>query len=209
MKRVLVSIAAAGLLSVALIGPALAHNADKVSLCHRTASDSNPYVFITVANPSIAAAHLSNDPGHPARFWKSDGTFRGVAHVTGDPKNDFLAESKSDCGDEETPPPCEFDDSLPADSEDCVEPTPTPTPTPDVTPTPTPEVTPTPTPEVTPTPTPIVTTPPVTSPPRNPQTAPPTDIAADTVPVSSTNGWLLVVGLLGGLSVAIVLQRKR
>jgi len=207
MKRVIASIAAAGLLSIALIGLAAAHdNTDKVSLCHRTASDSNPYVFITVANPSIAAAHLSNDPGHPARFWKSDGTFQGVAHVKGDPKNDYLAKDKSDCGDEETPPPCEFDDSLPADSEDCVEPTPTP----EVTPTPTPEVTPTPTPEVTPTPTPEVTpTPVVTSPPKNPQTAPPTDVATDTVPVSSTNGWLLIIGLLGGLSGALVYRRQR
>jgi hypothetical protein len=160
-------------------------------------------VFITI-NKSAEDTHLENGQGHPAKEWKSDGTWRGVTHVKGDAKNDYLAESKSDCGDEETPPPCEFDDSLPADSEDCVEPTPTPTPTP------TPEVTPTPTPEVTPTPTPVVTaTPVVTSPPRTPNTAPPTDIETTSVPTSSTNGLLFILTVLGLGSGLLILRRQR
>jgi cell division protein FtsN len=189
MKRLLASIAAAGLLSVALIGPALAN--DKVQLCHRTASDSNPYVLIEI-DQSALDAHLNNLPGHPAKSWKSDGTWLGVAHVEGDLKNDYLfVKEEAECEPGEEP-----------SEEPSATPEVTPTPTPEVTPAPTPEVTPVP--EVTPTPTPIVTPVPVA-----PETAPPTDVATDAVPASSTNGWLLVIGLLAGLSGAIVLRRTR
>lgn len=44
---------------------ASANGQDKVSICHRTASESNPYVFITVANPAKVQAHLSGEgKGH-------------------------------------------------------------------------------------------------------------------------------------------------
>lgn len=78
----------------------------KVTICHRTASDTNPYVFIEVDEASLDA-HLNNLPGHPAKPWKTDGTFRGVAHVAGDLKYDYLAETEADCYDGETPPPNE------------------------------------------------------------------------------------------------------
>lgn len=96
----------------------------KVGLCHRTASDTNPYVFIEVDEASLPA-HLNDLPGHPAKQWKTDGTFRGVAHVAGDLKSDYLAETSADCAD------------FPTES-----PSPTPTETPSPTPT---ETTPPPT----------------------------------------------------------------
>jgi hypothetical protein len=70
----------------------------KTSICHRTASDTNPYVFETVDNHALQA-HLSNGKGHFPKQWKSAGTWRGVAHVAGDPKNDYLATSAADCQD--------------------------------------------------------------------------------------------------------------
>jgi hypothetical protein len=77
----------------------------KVSICHRTASDTNPYVFITVDEASLSPGHLDNDdPGHKPKYWKSDGTWRGVDHVEGDPKDDYLAQSEADCQDTEVPP---------------------------------------------------------------------------------------------------------
>lgn len=57
----------------------------KQGLCHRTASDTNPYVYIEVDVASLPA-HLNNLPGHPAKT-NPDGTDR----------NDFFASSPEDC----------------------------------------------------------------------------------------------------------------
>jgi hypothetical protein len=46
-------------------------NHEKVDLCHRTASDSNPYVFIQV-DPASLPAHLNNLPGHPQKHGRDD-----------------------------------------------------------------------------------------------------------------------------------------
>jgi hypothetical protein len=73
---------------------------DKVGICHRTNSDSNPFVYLEVpadeANGHITGTDKShNDQGR----WKSDGTWRGVTHKDGDEKHDYFAESKADCVD--------------------------------------------------------------------------------------------------------------
>jgi Tfp pilus assembly protein FimV len=96
----------------------------KVAICHRTASDSNPYVFIEVDVASLDA-HLNNLPGHPAKT-NPDGT----------PRNDYLAESAADC-----------EEATPSAS-------PTPTTTPSSSPTPEPSSSPTASPSSEPTPRP-------------------------------------------------------
>ena len=113
------------------------HPEHKVGICHRTASDTNPYVFIKVDEASLSPGHLDNaDPGHKPRFWKSDGTWRGVAHLTGDAKDDYLA---------------------PGGAADCTDVVATPTPTPTETPAETPVETPAETPNQTPRETPAET----------------------------------------------------
>jgi LPXTG-motif cell wall-anchored protein len=73
-------------------------NETKTGLCHRTASDSNPYVFIEVDDNSLQS-HLTDTKGHFPKPWKSDGVFRSVSHVKGDLKHDYEATSAEDCVD--------------------------------------------------------------------------------------------------------------
>lgn len=139
----------------------------KTSICHRTASDTNPYVFIEVDNNSLGA-HFNNLPGHPAKYWKSDGVWRGVSHNKGDAKNDYLASNASDC------------DELTSTPTPTVEPTATPTENPTPTPTETPTQTPEPTPTPSNSPEPTATPEPTNSPepsetPAPTITLPPTD----------------------------------
>ena len=116
------------------------HPGHKVAICHRTASDTNPYVLIEVDEASLPA-HFNNLPGHPAKEWKSAGSWNGAVHVAGDLKSDYLyvkGESECEPGVEETETPE-------------VTPTPDPTSTPEITPDPT--ATPVATPQATPSPT--------------------------------------------------------
>lgn len=157
-------------------------NTDKVQLCHRTSSDSNPYVLIEI-DQSAVDTHLNNGQGHPAK-----------TNEDGSPRNDFLyvkGEAECEPGDE----PGEEPEATPEA---------TPTPTPEATPTPTPEATPSPTPEATATPTPSTTPVPAAL-----ETAPPTDVAPDGEPASSPPVWLIViVGLTFGLLGAFVTSRR-
>ena len=75
-------------------------NPTKTAICHRTAADSNPYVFIEVDDESLPA-HYNNLPGHPPKYWKSEGTWRGQHHNVGDPRNDYKATSAADCQDQQ------------------------------------------------------------------------------------------------------------
>ena len=100
-----------GLALVASAGTAGATPGDphKVWVCHATSSDTNPYVAIFVDVASVKyQGHLAhkNDPN---KSWKSDGTFRGVAHSDGDPKPDIIFDGlmPEDCADIEQPPPPE------------------------------------------------------------------------------------------------------
>jgi hypothetical protein len=137
---------------------------DKVGVCHRTASESNPYVYISVPADEANGHITGTDKQHNQQVtWKTDGTWRGVAHKAGDLRLDYLASSPNDC--EDTTPTT----------------TPTPTPT-----TSTPTTTPT-TPTTAPTtaPTTPTTAAPTTTPPATaaPTTAAPTT-AAPSVTVS-------------------------
>jgi hypothetical protein len=105
------AIIAVGALGAVLVGPAAVSATQpdpehKVGICHRTDSDSNPYVYIEVDDAAAETGdklsdHLgNNDTGHKPTHWKSDGTFRGVAHSDGDAKDDYLApDGASDCED--------------------------------------------------------------------------------------------------------------
>ena len=89
---------------------------EKVGICHATGSESNPYVFIEIAEPAVEAAHIDKDTG------RLHGDHLGNV--------DFYAEEESEClvdgSTEPTPTPNQ--------------PTPTPTPTESPVPTPSPEV---------------------------------------------------------------------
>ena len=74
----------------------------KTSICHRTAADSNPYVFEEVEDSSLDA-HYTNLTGHPAKYWQSAGIWRGVAHKAGEPRNDYAATTAADCQDTTNP----------------------------------------------------------------------------------------------------------
>ena len=72
MKRLALALAltfaAAGLAAPVAATPGNPH---KTTVCHRTASDSNPYVLITVDVASLPA-HLNNLPGHPEKHGRND-----------------------------------------------------------------------------------------------------------------------------------------
>lgn len=166
----------AGLIAVFAIATALAgaggvsatkpdENGDhKVQLCHRTASDTNPYVLIEVDVASLDA-HLNNLPGHPAK-----------TNADGSPRNDYLYSEETPCSPEPTPT------STPTVTSE-----PTPTPTSTVTPSSSPDATPSVAPSPVPTPSEPTSTPtPTFIQPVAVLTLPPTDTAEyDGAPASA------------------------
>ncbi len=87
--------------------------ADKVGICHATGSESNPYVFIVIAEQAAEAAHIDRDTGN----------------LHGDQLGnvDFYAESEAECNTTPTPAPSSSPTLTPTPT---VAPTATPTPTP-------------------------------------------------------------------------------
>jgi hypothetical protein len=116
MKKMFTALAVVALALTGFVwSTAEANPHDKVGVCHRTASETNPYVYIEVpadeANGHITGTGKQHNENV---YWKSAGTWRGVDHLAGDIKLDYYANSRSDCEDT------------------VVEPTPDPTPTPPV-----------------------------------------------------------------------------
>jgi hypothetical protein len=133
----------------------------KVTLCHRTHSETNPYVVITV---DVASVKFEGHDSHDGPVWypgaKEDGVFWGdiIPSFTQEDGYPFDYEGKNltEEGEAILEAGCETP-----------EPSPTPTPTPTETPSPTPTETPSPTPPPTSTP------PPTTTPPTHSTHTPP------------------------------------
>ena len=53
-------------LSATATGASARGGQDRIGICHRTSSATNPWVLITVANPSVADAHLGNHDDYRA-----------------------------------------------------------------------------------------------------------------------------------------------
>jgi hypothetical protein len=139
---------------------------EKVGVCHRTASESNPYVFISVPEDEANGHITGTDKQHNQKVtWKTDGTWRGVPHQAGDLRLDYYASSSAEC-----------EDTTPTTPPTTTPPTTTPPTTTPPTTTPTTTAPPTTTPA-----TPVPTTPAPTTP--APTTAAPTT-AAPSVTVS-------------------------
>lgn len=86
---------------VGTAGSANAAPKEKVGVCHRTGSDTNPYVYTRVPADEANGHITGTAKNHKSpRVWKSDGTWRGTSHVAGDEKRDYLAPGgAADCTD--------------------------------------------------------------------------------------------------------------
>ncbi|MBA3783786.1 MAG: hypothetical protein H0X12_18310, partial [Nocardioides sp.] len=95
------------------LGPALADgngpDGGKVGVCHRTGSESNPYVYINVPADEANGHITGTDKQHNEKVtWNEAGTWRGVPHNAGDLRLDYYAPGgKADCDQltVTTPPP--------------------------------------------------------------------------------------------------------
>lgn len=149
---------------------------DKVGVCHRTASESNPYVFISVPQDEANGHITGTDKQHNQTVtWKTDGTWRGVPHQAGDLRLDYYASSSAEC-----------EDTTPTTPPTTTPPTTTPPTTtpPTTTPTTTAPTTPVPTTPAPTTPAPTTAAPTTAAPPAtvSPSTA------ATTTPGGGNNG---------------------
>lgn len=73
---------------------------DKVGVCHRTASETNPYVYIEVPADEANGHITGTDKQHNQQVtWPEDGTWRGIEHKAGDLRLDYFANDASECED--------------------------------------------------------------------------------------------------------------
>lgn len=211
----------AALLAIGLLGAAIAQTASatqpspdhKVTICHRTNSDSNPYVRITVDYAAVDGVGKNDHSRHTGPVW-SPGL--KAAHVKwGDiipPVQGVTAGLNWTA------------EGIAIYDDGCKTPTPEPTPTPTATPSDEPcgadtdDPCPTPTPEVTPTPTPAATpTPEAPTPTPTEAPATPTPPSTDTGPASASSpaapnallAVLAAIGLVGGMTLALRPRRPR
>lgn len=120
MKKILAFIAFFAMMFALMGAPSTAVAAgegkkEKVGVCHRTGSETNPYVYIEVPADK-ANGHITGESKQHNHnvVWKSDGVWNGEAHAAGDEKLDYLASEQDvaerDCPnrtpDEEEPPVC-------------------------------------------------------------------------------------------------------
>ncbi|WP_165570485.1 hypothetical protein [Aeromicrobium sp. IC_218] len=85
----------AGTVVLAVAEPASAGQEDKIGVCHRTASDSNPYVLLVVPAQQASGHITGTDKQHNQQVtWSTSGSWRGVPHAAGDPKLDYFASAE-------------------------------------------------------------------------------------------------------------------
>jgi hypothetical protein len=149
---------------------------DKVGVCHRTASESNPYVYISVPEDEANGHITGTDKQHNQTVtWKTDGTWRGVPHQAGALRLDYYASSSAEC-----------EDTTPTTPPTTTPPTTTPpTTTPPTTPTTTAPTTPVPTTPAPTTPAPTTPAPTTTAPTT---TAPPVTVSPSTAATTTPGG---------------------
>jgi hypothetical protein len=166
------------------VGTSSASSEDKVTICHRTSSQTNPYVRQTVDRSSIKEGHSL----HVGPVWSD-----GIEPFWGDiipPFEDFAGYNWTEEGQSIWSNKCNLvsptPTPTPTETENETEsPTPTPTPTPTATETETPTPTPTPSETVTETPTPEPTeteTPTATPTPTTTETVVPSPSPEETTP---------------------------
>jgi hypothetical protein len=109
MKKIIATIAMFVVVFMGLMAPATAGNGqDKVDVCHRTASESNPYVFISVPQDEADGHITGTGKQHNHKvFWDTAGVWDGFSHNAGDERVDYYAAgglSKNCTNGDEQPP---------------------------------------------------------------------------------------------------------
>lgn len=91
----------------------------KVGVCHRTASETNPYVYIEVPEDE-ANGHITgtSNQHNNSVTWPTAGTWNGEAHAAGDLRLDYyatVADSTSNCAERTVEPPFDACPNIPGD----------------------------------------------------------------------------------------------